>query len=161
MATINNSEIMKRIAEDAKIEQAYDKLPTQLAEKVVPVLISNPKYNLKVASGTVSDSTDGTILTCSSSKKTYFVAGYVNISKDVANDAIYTWLRCTPKGQAANQVCLNIRYEPTVATSNISGAFVPPIPILLEKGTTINLSNSSATASIDAGCSVVYFEVEE
>jgi len=43
MTNIHNSDIQKRIIDEAKLQVAIDKVPQQLAEKVVPVLISNPK----------------------------------------------------------------------------------------------------------------------
>lgn len=43
MATINNSELTKNIIDGARIQTSYDKVPNQLAEKVVPVMEVNPK----------------------------------------------------------------------------------------------------------------------
>lgn len=47
-ARINHSGVIKRILEACKINQLVDKVPHELAEKVVPVLISNPKVEPKI-----------------------------------------------------------------------------------------------------------------
>jgi len=48
MAKIHNSDIQKRIIEEAKLQVAVDNVPQELAEKVLPVLISNPKGKKKI-----------------------------------------------------------------------------------------------------------------
>lgn len=42
MAEIHNSDLSKEIIDKAKLQLSFDKLPTQLAEKVVPTLEVNP-----------------------------------------------------------------------------------------------------------------------
>lgn len=163
MATINNGKIIKSIIDKAKIQTATDKVPNQLAEKVVPVMEVNPQhdFDLKIASGTVSDATDGTIHTCHATKKTYLVSATVSVAKDVVSDSVYTWVRIRPFGQATDQVAINMRYEPITVGSNLIASLNPVQPILLEKSSVIGITNSTATASIDTGFSVIYFEVED
>ncbi len=43
MAEIHNSELIKGIREDAKIQTSIDDVPTQLGKTVVPVMETNPK----------------------------------------------------------------------------------------------------------------------
>ena len=43
MATIYNSDLFKEMASAGALQQAVDKIPNQLAEKVVPVMEVNPK----------------------------------------------------------------------------------------------------------------------
>lgn len=48
MINIHNSDIQKRIIEEAKLQVAHDIVPQELTEKILPVLISNPKNRTRI-----------------------------------------------------------------------------------------------------------------
>ncbi len=48
MAQIRNSDIQKRILEEAKLQASVDVIPTELADKILPVLNVNPKSKKKL-----------------------------------------------------------------------------------------------------------------
>lgn len=159
MAKIFNTETIKRILDDAGIQTSADDVPTELARKVVPVLISNPTITLKVKTGTASDATSATIRTNSTTKRTFLFAVALSISKDVVNDSINSGINITPLGDSVAGI-MKLRYEPTVA-GNLHDFIVLPYPIELEKGTAINVTNSTNTASIDASAAVYFYEMED
>lgn len=89
MATIYNSELSKEIIQGAKIELSRDNIPSQIAEKVVPVMEVNPKMLRRV--NVMFDSnrtTSGTATFATlSSDKDFFLTGFsVCIAKDAVCD---------------------------------------------------------------------------
>lgn len=160
-ATIYNSDLTKELTDGAKIQTAFDKVPNQIAEKVVPTMEVNPKllYTIDhLPVGSASDAITATIHTAATDKDTYLHYINLTVAKDAVSDSLFTEVRCQPKGKAVS-ILLRIRYEPTTAgqfTSNL----VLPKPILLERGTNITLNNNTATASIDATAIIGITEVE-
>jgi len=158
MSRINNTETIKRILDDAGIQTAIDKVPQELTEKVLPVLISNPIYQVKSKRNSANDQTSALIHSTSSTKRTFLIGASISCSKDVVSDSIKSTVSCTLKGAQSSSI-LTILYEPTTAASNLSQNITFPIPVELEKGTNINVTNSTATASIDTEGFVYYYEV--
>lgn len=52
MSNINNTELLKGLRDTAKVQNA-ESIPTQLAEKVLPVIITNPHPNMTINFSTV------------------------------------------------------------------------------------------------------------
>lgn len=48
MTIIHNSDIQRRIIDEAKLQVGIDSVPQELAEKVLPVLVSNPKGKKRI-----------------------------------------------------------------------------------------------------------------
>ena len=161
MPKINNSEIIKNIIDDAKINVQVEKVPTQLAEKVVPVLIvkSAPERAMQIKSNNAFDSTSATIHTCSTTRDTYLCAVHMTISKDASSTGEYSNIAITPFGQPAVSVIL-MRYRTLIAGEFQDSFNFSTQPIKLEKGSLIQVKNAGATASIDTSGTIFFYEVE-
>lgn len=87
MAQIHNSDLIKGMAENAKIQQNVDRIPNQLADKVVPTMETNPAL-LKTANVVryVDTNIDTTIYTTPSDRDFYLTG----ISYSLAKDALST-----------------------------------------------------------------------
>lgn len=160
MAQINNNEVLLKLTREAKIQTSIDKVPNQLAEKIVPVLNVNPDRILKVRSGIASDTTTQTIFITSTTKETYLVGVLLSVAKDVVNDGSYTSVTAVPFGMASSGINV-IRYEPLDANQLTSFVTFDKIPLKLEKNTSIVVANATGTASIDASCIIYFYEVEQ
>jgi len=163
MAQIHNTELFKELREGGKLQPLTQNIPSELAEKVVPVMEVNPKMLWtvnKCISESYSDSVGATIYTCPQNKDTYFVGGLITVSKDANATSIYSRITIVPKtlGQAAS--ILIVRYEPLTAMSNISMNRELKFPILLARGSAIIVTNSAANASIDISAEVQLIEVD-
>lgn len=90
MATIYNSDLTKAMIEAGKLATGRDKLPTELAEKIIPVINVNPrhnKYTTHVYSGASSATGSLSVAALPTGKEfyiTYIIMSYV---KDAACDA--------------------------------------------------------------------------
>ena len=160
LAEIHNAELIQNIIKQAKIQIQTDKVPTQLAEKVVPVLVAaTPERLIQFKANSASDATTANIHTTHSSKETYLMGIQMTIAKDAVSDSIISSVRATPFG-SADLGLLAIRYEPTTASSALNESIFFPIAMKLEKATTITVTNSTATASIDTTATIFYYEVD-
>lgn len=160
MATINNTQLLKGLIEKAKIQLSADQVPTQLAEKIVPVIVAEPEKNIFIADLLVSDSAiKTTIHTCHATKRTFIVGCSLSVSKDAINNSLNTSILASTKGQSENQILI-MRYEPTTAGSNMYQEKTFVYPIELEKGSNISMSSSQGTASIDTHATLYLYEVE-
>jgi len=120
--------------------------------------VSNPIYQVRSKRNAANDSTSALIHSTSSTKRTFLVGASISCSKDAVSDSIKSTISCTLKGSQSSSI-LTIVYEPTTATSNLSQNITFPIPVELEKGTNINVTNSTNTASIDTEGFVYFYEV--
>jgi len=156
---IQSKEVIDKISEELKVQPALQ-IPRKIGEKIDLVYSVNPARKLQVAGGTVADATEGSIFTAAANKRTFLVHAHLSVAKDVVSDSVSTWLRCTPLGQAANTVFLNMRYEPITVASNLNLTWTASEPLEIEPGSAVLITNSTATASIDAGAVITYFETD-
>jgi len=158
MTTIHNSKIQERILREAKIQLSVDSVPTQLAEKVVPVLISNPVQEVFVKRGTASDSTSATIYTASTTKRTYLTGMLITLTKDDSNTGKLSNIGVTLKTGLFSFIGY-IRYRPSNAAEYQQSVFFSE-PLEIEPGSGVILNNQSATASIDTTGVIFGYETD-
>jgi len=147
MATIYNSDLSKELQQGAKL-QLRDRMPSELAEKVVPVMEVNPKL-LKTTNYLVAGSgsaTSNTIATTPTDKDTYITNACLSMIKDATSTSTSTTLTITPFGQAAVSVlriaCATLTAQTDSLTQNWSN------PIRLARGSNIIITHSSNVANI-------------
>ncbi len=160
MAQINNSDTIKSLISKAGIQTSIDNVPTQLAEKIVPVICCDPKRDIRVLVGTASDSVSSLILTTSTTKRTFVIGTSITTAKDVNSTSLFTDIVATNifgEGIRLNRT----RYEPLTAMSHITNDLIYPLPIELAKNSTVTITNSTNVASIDSSGMVFYYEVED
>ena len=159
-AKVNNAELIKNLINKAKININIDNVPSELAEKIIPVLeVSTPAQLIQIEAGTASDATFATIYTTSSNKNTYLVGAELTTSKDALATSIVSSISIVPFGKAGVSI-LTTRYEPTTAGHIHREIFFGNHPIKLAKNSEIRITNSTAIASIDSG-GIAYFYEED
>lgn len=99
MATIYNSDLSKELREGAKL-QVTDRMPTELAEKVVPVMEVNPKLLRKC--NVVKQNTNSTInssvtVYSTPSNQDFYLCGFtISFINDATSQATLGNIQCTP-----------------------------------------------------------------
>jgi len=160
MATIYNSDLSKELQEGGRLS-VRDKMPNELADKVVPVMEVNPKVLRRINwnfAGAATNATSTSLGTISSTKDTYIVAASMSLSKDVT--AVTTFVRLNAVMENGQTVvlcpigCLTL----TAETHDMAVSF--PFPIKLKKGTSITVTASSATGNFNVFASAVGYEVD-
>lgn len=144
MAKIYNSDLSKELQAGAKIQINVDRVPDELAEKVVPVMEVNPKLlrrvtimkrGLSTATGTI------TIYTTPADKDFYLTDFYISYFKDAACDN--TSIIMTAAVDGASVELWGIR-RPTLTADSDNISFNLNFPIKIDRNTTITLTGTFA-----------------
>ncbi len=157
MATIYNSDLSKELVDGAKIQQNWDKVPNVLGQTVVPVMEVNPKLLRRcniLRRGTGTNATSTTIYIVPSDKDFYLVSCSLSIIKDATSTSLYSRITCIVDGVTASPIVIT-GLTLTIQNEAISISF--PIPIKIDRGTTISLDHSTNVANISGtGCIIGY-----
>lgn len=164
MATIYNSNLTKELVDVAKIQTSRDSTPTQLADKVVPVIDVNPKHsrigNFNVQR--IGDNSTGskTIHTAASDRETYITGISITMIKDAACDAA-TASSCQITISVGGLTCSLISLSLITLTAqsfNINREF--SIPIKIDKGSTVNWSATYGAGVMVRSCCLNGYTLE-
>lgn len=159
MATIYNSDLSKEIQQGAKIQQNYDTIPNELAEKVLPVMEVNPKL-LRRANVVkyVSGASSGTIYTTPTDKDFFLCTAILSVNKDVASTAAGTYLSCVVEGVTTRLIHI-AGITLTVQSECLSVSF--PVPIKIDRNTPIAIASSASGAVIAVAGTITGYTVED
>lgn len=149
MAKIYNSELSKELREGGKL-QVIDKMPDELADKVVPVMEVNPKL-LKQINLIKSSTSNGTIFTTDANKDTYLCAAMLTAS---GTATAANRISVTPFGQssAVDILGVDIRVSVALDVSNGSNNIALPYPIKLARGSAVTLTTTATSARAAVFC---------
>lgn len=158
MAQVQRQEVIQNIIERLRLDAALGNIPTSTATQIQAIINAEPIPRIQAEFGAMSDGTTNTIITTHATKKTYLTSVSLTVNKDVNSNAVLSTIDAQPKGGAALAI-FSLRYEPLTA-NEFESNMTFPIPILLEPGTNIVVTNNSGTASIDARGTITYYEEE-
>lgn len=164
MATIYNSDVTKELIRVGKLQINRDKIPGELAEKVVPVVEVNPALLRKVNWGkSVKSTTTGAtaVLAAAENKQIYLTGATLGLAKNAACDIATGSLTIdvSIEGQTLNILGLPIATL-TASSEAISVNFNPAIKI--DKGSAIYQTSLTWTAGAASRySSVVGYYVED
>lgn len=149
MATINNSSLSKELIDGAKIQISYDKVPNQLADKVVPVMEVNPKMLRRLnvlVSGNRSAASALTIYTTPAISDFYLTSITASFIKDVLND--HSTGGASLVNATINGVVTGILQAPVITLTAQSGVLTLnlPYPIKIDNGTNIQIAGVTVGA---------------
>lgn len=165
MAKIYNSDCTNELARNAGIQQNVDKVPNELAEKIVPTFETNPEILRKTnwfaeIHRAVSTGASSTLKTCATGKRTFITNIYLYVLKDAACDKATgeIAITLTPKGKAA----IIIAQVPLITlTAQESNVVLSIPPMELEPGSNIVLGAFSYAAGVAAnGCNAFGYEID-
>ena len=150
MATIYNSQLTKELTQGAKIQVSRDSIPTQLADKVVPVMEVNPKLLRRsniVKTGTANNATTTTVYTIPTTQDFYLTSATLSMIKDVTATSVESTLTATVEGVDTKLMSI-VGITLTVQDDQMTLSF--PIPIKIDRGTNIRVTNSTNVANCKA-----------
>ena len=160
MVTINNQELKKAFSESTKTQLLEQ--PTQVDNsRVIPIIDVTPKnykscdiVRFKQASNTAAAQT---IYTVPSNKDFYLTSCSLSVTKDATSTSIRTYIQVTIDG--ANQQLLSIAgITLTAQSQGLTMSF--PVPIKIDRGTSIQFFNNTAVANIETNASIVGYTVD-
>lgn len=149
MATIHNSDLTNELKDGAKLQQIRDVIPTQLAEKVVPVMEVNPKLLRRInvcKNATANNATSATIYTTPTDKDFFITCVILSVSKDVTSTSLASAVAGTLfTGETISFAGITTETLKSEAHQEVISY---PIPIQLKRGTTITVTNTTNVANI-------------
>lgn len=154
-AKIYNSNLTKEIIDGARLQQQQGGIPSELAEKVIPVMEVNPKL-LKAAtiikSAQILNNSPQTIYTTPTDKDFYLTNVALSTSKDVTATSIVTALSATVNGITG--VILRLCTLTLTAERGEMACSLNP-PIKVDPGSAITITTSTNVGNIAAAGSIV------
>lgn len=158
MAKIYNTECTKGLANNAGIQISVDKVPNELAEKIVPTFETNPRLvrDQRVLASAVRTTTgDATLFTTSSINETYVTGLIFGVIKDATCDKSSGHITISTTIGGASTPLAAIPVLVTTAQSEIlTITFAHPIKI--DKGVTVVFALCSYTAGLCMRSGTIY-----
>lgn len=149
MAQIYNSDLSKELVDGAKIQTSYDKVPNQLADKVVPVMEVNPKlFRISNVVRNINTTASGaqTMYTTPTDKEFYLTGLYFSIIKDAACDMASGAVTINASVDGVSRTLFGIAVL-TATAQNSSITFSFPTPVKVDKGAGIVYSGTFAAGT--------------
>ena len=161
MATINNTDTIKRILDDGGIQTAHDDVPTKLAEKVVPVLISNPQRIVNVLREFHRNTTTAasSIYNTPATGKTFYLTGIMFTNEqDATSDNIL--LEITAVIDGLKESLIRFDTITTTASSKVVAREFS-VPIKLDKNSTISFAGVFTAGVCTSSACITGYLVED
>jgi len=159
MARINRSEVMDAMKDGLRLDVAVDKIPNQLAEKVVPIFNCKERRLILVSGITAVNSTSAIIFTTSATKRTFIIGAVLSYSRDAGATSTSSYINATPFGFTTTRTILELRYNSGAADRNAIILTLPQ-PMELKKSSNVSVYNATGDANISAEGIIYYYEEE-
>jgi hypothetical protein len=163
MATIYNSDLTKELREGAKLQTSTDSIPSQLAEKVVPVMEVNPKL-LKSCNiiRHVNNAASGsnTIYTTPTDRDFYLVTAWLSYTKNVTCDITTGAVAITAQAEEGSAFTILGLANFTLAVESDSGQISFPTPVKLKRGTAITMSGTFTAGAMSRSGGITGYTID-
>ena len=162
MATIYNSDLTKELILGGRLQVSRDIIPSQLAEKVVPVMEVNPKL-LRVCYvvGGRNDSTTGlkTVYTTPSDRDFYLTSIHLSLIANAACDIATGGVNVTATVGGASKMIIGI---PIITLTAQSGnqAITFDTPIKIDRNVAITVSGTFTAGVLVRTCTITGYFVD-
>jgi len=159
---IYNSTLTKELIEGARIQSSTDAVPGELAEKVIPVMEVNPKMlrvcNI-VKSTSATNATTATVYTTPTDKDFFLCSVELAVIKDVTSTSTVSGINVTtPEAGVATNILSISGITLTPQSDTTSLAF--NTPILLKRGTGVQLTNATNVGNIRSDACITGYTVD-
>lgn len=150
MAKIYNSDVTKGLSQDAGIQQSIEKVPNELAEKIVPVIETNPDLKRKITiiksvDVSVTSAGTGPIYTTPANQDFYLCGASYVLIKDNLCDAVSSLkaITCVINGETISVIKVGT-FTLTAQSENVLIDFNRPIKV--DRNSQINYTNMTFAA---------------
>lgn len=150
MATIYNSDLSRELIDGAKLQLSRDKIPTELAEKVVPVMEVNPKLLRRVnLIKNVSGTTTGalTVWTTPTDVDFYLTGVLLGVIKDATCDMATSQIAVGIIVDGVSKRAVSIPILTLTAQAHVVNREYT-VPVKVDRGTTISSTANAYTAGL-------------
>lgn len=160
MARINRLSVIQELVKGLMLEQSRDKIPTDLADKIVPVYQVNEVHFSDIFAGNTFTSTEtSTVIHTAHAKRFTFLTGVlINNQSDVTCDNVGILISVLINGKRTTLARLS-KLTLTVYQDGLYLLFVNPIKI--DRGSEIHFTNTFSLGASTSFVSVEGYEVDE
>jgi len=167
MAVIQNQAIIQKLIDELELYPALDKIPTELADKILPtfqvnseeITVKTPTTNVVRTLSKSASASTSTIYTTPATGKFYLTNVSLQASLAIVNTDTECHIIATIDGVAQTIAQLMLSTNPTINTQVASSVvFNLQNPILLSPGTIISLTNASANINGSTATIIGYTE---
>ncbi len=155
---ITNSDTVKELQEAAGLQFAMDMEEKDIQKLIVPTIEINPKLlrfcNI-VKNATASNATAATIFTTPANQDFYLLAAQMSMIKDASATSLASSIDLTPEGAQLASIMVIRGISLTAQNDSLTISF--PVPLKLERNTTITINNTTATATVVSSGMIVGF----
>jgi len=161
---INNSEIIKKVRELSGISALTGKLPSELAEKIIPVIEVNPELQRKVfirESNLITTSAGSAVIFTTSAGRDFYLCGFsIKLSRDAACDLASIYLEWKDDDNVARDFTIPLVTLVAGSTDIVTVNFEKPIKV--KKSQQIGIFAGAKTAGVyGARGSIWGYEVDQ
>lgn len=161
MAQIHNSTLTKELTEGARLQVARDIIPSQIAEKVVPVMEVNPKLlrvdNI-IKQGGFTNDTAGVIYTTPSGNQDFYLTSVaLSVIKDATSTSTLSRIRVIVDGVTTYLIPIA---HITLTAQNFSYSLTLKNPIKIDRNTSISVITAANVANIACYGSITGYLVD-
>lgn len=160
MAINRNTETAEEIRDVFKMQQNVDGIISNVAGQIIPVVDVNPKHArrcLVARRATATNATTATIYTTPSDKDFFLNSLSVGYIKDATSTSLYSGITATIDG-VARELLLIPGITLTAANGSVSVSF--PVPLKVDRGTSILCVNSTNVANVSCISCITGYTVE-
>lgn len=164
MAKIYNSNVTKKLAENAAIQQNTDKVPVELAEKIVPTFETNQAALKQYPIRTITLNGNATGIAYSGylpAKRIFVVGISVGFSKNAACDAATGTidLQGNPIGMSNSTQLIRIPII-TLQAQDFHTYMPFAIPLEVEPGSRFGMTGTYAAGVMQRNATIHYYELD-
>ena len=159
MGTQNNSDLSNELRDVLKINQLVDGIPQNFQDIVIPVVDVNPKHSRRCdicRCVTATNFTSVNLLTIDPNKEFFLTNATLSYIKDVTSVATVIQISAVIEG-VVSQILRLPSLTLTAGTGQIGMSF--PIPVRIDRGTTMTIESDSAVANLKAVATLQGFTV--
>lgn len=158
MATIFQSEVIKRAIDDLKLAPAREKIPSEIADKVLLTYDLKKKYSDLIFTGTSSASGNVSVMAADNDYETYITAAHFSFAKDVTCDVASGRIGLNIIVNGANKDLCSL---PVITLTAQTGTCVisMPYPLKIDRNTAITTNLSFAAGVLTRATQVTVIKV--
>jgi len=153
MAKIEKREVIQKLIEGLRLSVGAENVPQEVEDKIRAVFITNEENIVNVLRNVTKTTTGSATMFTVPSDKDFFLTGLTfSYTCDATADSIQYILQLALEGDAARSIVILGKQTTTATTDHIELTF--PVPLKLESGTTIAISQTFTvgTSRIAGSC---------
>jgi len=156
MAIAQSTGVIKKIIDALQLSPGAEEIPSQVARSIVPVLVANPDPDQHIVASVSAAATGSNTIFTTPTDQDFFLTS-VNVSNDSDVSATNTAIRVTATPRGGDNVDMIRIVKLTLTVLQANEAISYPEPILLDRGSAIQLINTFGAGASRTSATITGF----